>query len=321
MTKNTWKVIASLPEDSAISGMSVTHETTASRLWLCSPAGLFYEKDGQFKQQVQGIPFQNASAVLGLAKTVLAAGYPNYILYSANGGHAWFRSWVEPITSPITCFAASPHFSRDPLVLAGSDGNGILRSTDGGASWQISNHGLGSLYVLALLCAPAWKHKTLPNGVAWNEEIVFAATEAGVYRSPNAGRAWQFCSAGLPNAPILSLALSPDFDKTPSLSDSRYMGDLFAGMDNAGLYRSRDGGQTWQALSTFPAQATVNALLFDSRHRLLAGTGKHGLLASTNLGETWFPLLESEAVILCLAEQGNRLLAGTAENGLLACTI
>ncbi len=320
MTKKNWKLIASLPESGAISGMSVTHDTTGSCVWLCSPVGLFYEKDGQFEQQTQGIPFQNASAVLGLGKTVLVAGFPAHLLYSPNGGRAWFSSWVESLTSPVTCFAASPNFDHNAIALAGSDGDGILRSTDGGASWQFSNYGLGCLHVFALACAPDWKRKTMPNGIAWKEEIVFAATEAGVYRSPNTGRAWQFAGQGLPDAPVLSLALSPDFGKTPALSGSQYLGDLFAGLDNAGLYRSRDGGQTWQALASFPAQATVNALLFDSHNRLLAGTGEHGLLASADRGETWFPLLENRAVILCLAEQDNRLLAGTAENGLLAST-
>lgn len=321
MTKKTCEVVASLPENSAISGMSLTYEKNTSRLWLCSPVGLFYEKNGQFEQQVQGIPFQNAGAVLGLGKTLLVAGHPNYLLYSANGGRAWFSSWVEPLTSPVTCFAASPRFDYDAIVLAGSDGDGILRSTDGGASWQPSNYGLDCLHVLALACAPGWKRDTMPNGIVWNEEIVFAAAETGVYRSSNAGRAWQFAGAGLPNAPVLSLLISPDFKRTPTLSGPHFRGAVFAGTDGAGLYHSQDGGQTWQALTAFPAQATVNALLFDSRGRLLAGTGEHGLLASTDYGKTWFPLLETEAVILCLAEQKGRLLLGTAQNGLLSCAL
>jgi photosystem II stability/assembly factor-like uncharacterized protein len=317
MMSKSWQKLTSLPDGITISGMSATHD--ASALWLCSPAGLFCEMNGLFVQQVQGIPFRGASAVLAVRKHVLAAGYPNSIVHSFDAGNSWFSSRVEQIASVVTCFVASPNFDCNAMVLAGSDGDGVLRSTDGGNSWQLSNFGLRSLRILALACAPLWERNSVLGNVTYNYEVVFAATEEGVYLSPNAGRAWQFAGQGLPDAPALSLAVSPDFKRTPTLSGPHFRGVIFAGTDGAGLYRSQDGGQTWGALTNFPAQATVNALLFDSRGRLLAGTGEHGLLASSDLGETWFPLLDTEDVILCLAEHGNRLLAGTAENGLLAC--
>lgn len=316
MTK-PWQKLTSLPEGVTISGMSAANDSSA--LWLCSPAGLFCEKNGLFVQQAHGIPFQGASAVFAVGKHVLAAGHSDSIVHSFDGGNAWFGSRVEQIASVVTCFVASPDFDRDAVVLAGSDGDGVLRSTDGGNSWQLSNFGLRSLHILALACAPVWQREPALGNVIYNYEVVFAATEQGVYLSPNAGRAWQFAGQGLPDAPVLSLAVSPDFKRTPSLSGPHFNGAVFAGMDGAGLHRSQDGGQNWRALAGFPAQATVNALLLDSRGRLLAGTGEHGLLASSDLGETWLSLLETEDVILCLAEHGHRLLAGTAENGLLAC--
>lgn len=320
--KNIWQKITSLPLNDAISGISAIHsmgETDARSVWLCSPAGLFYEENGQFHQQLDGLPFQGASAVFTLGKTVFAAGYPNHIVYSPDGGHHWFSSRVEQILSTITCFAASPNFAQDALLLAGSDGDGILRSTDGGTSWQLSNFGLRSLHILALAFAPLGEYQAMPGRAAYRYEMVFAATEEGVYHSPNAGRAWKFAGKGMPNVPTLSLLVSPDFQRRPTPSGSYFTGALFAGTDGAGLYRSQDGGQNWYALTTFPANATVNALMFDRRGRLLAGTGEHGILASADGGETWFPLLETEEAILCLVEQGGRLLAGTAENGLLAC--
>ncbi len=320
--KNTWQKITSLPLDDAISGISTINsisETAVRSLWLCSPAGLFYEENDQFHQQLDGLPFRSASAVFTLGKTIFAAGHPNHVVYSPDGGRHWFSSRVEPIVSAITCFAASPNFAHDATLLAGSDGDGILRSTDGGTSWQLSNFGLRSLHVLALAFAPLGEYQARPGRAAYRYEMVFAATEEGVYLSPNAGRAWKFASKGMPNVPTLSLLVSPDFQRRPTPSGSHFTGALFAGTDGAGLYRSQDGGQYWTALPTFPADATVNALMLDRRGRLLAGTGEHGILASADWGETWLPLLETKDVILCLAEHGGRLLAGTAENGLLAC--
>ena len=159
MMKNAWTKITSLPAGGAISGISSGIETSGAGtddLWLCSPAGLFYKEDGLFKQQQRGIPFLSATAVLVLGKTVLAAGYPNHIVYSPDRGSTWFSSRVEKIASPVTCFAASPNLYRDGTLLAGSDGDGILRSTDSGNSWQLQNFGLHSLNILNLACAPAW---------------------------------------------------------------------------------------------------------------------------------------------------------------------
>ncbi len=319
MTK-TWRKITSLPSDCIVLGISGAQNkhTGAGDVWLCSSTGLFCEKDDMFIQQLRGIPFRSASAVLAIEKNVLAAGYPNHILHSPDGGRTWFSSRVEQMASVVTCFAASPNYDRDATVLAGSDGEGILRSTDGGNSWQLSNFGLGSSTILSIACAPTWEREAMPNGVACNYEILFAATEAGIYQSPNAGRAWRFAGEGLPETPVLSIAVSPDFKRISTPSNAQYTGAVFAGTDDAGLYRSNDGGQSWQVIKSIPTEITVNSLCFDSKGILYVGTGRHGILASSDLGETWSSLLETEDVILCLMAHGSRLLAGTAENGLLA---
>ena len=319
MMKNTWQKNTSLPEGTTVLGISAAknNERVAGDLWICSPTGLFCEQNGQFAQQLDGIPFHSASAVLALEKDVLVAGYPNIILRSPDGGKTWFSSQVEQISSAVTCFAASPNFKIDATVLAGSDGDGVLRSTDGGNSWQLSNFGLGSLNILSLSCAPVWKREVASNTVVYNHEIIFAGTESGVYQSPNAGRAWRFAGVGLPQVAVLSIAVSPDFKRTSTPDGASFSGAVFAGTDGAGLYRSLDGGQSWQALALISTDAIINALFFDAQGVLYMGTGNHGIQASYDLGDTWNTLLETEAVILCLAAHGSRLLAGTAEDGLL----
>lgn len=320
MMTNSWQKITSLPDNATITGISSAFngsETGSQDLWLCSPAGLFCEKEGVFDTDIPGLPVRSASAVLARGKLVLAGGYPGQIVQSTDGGHSWFASGVEQIRSVVSCFAASPNLSRDGTVLAGTDGDGILRSTDSGSTWQPSNFGLNSLHVLGLACAPAWRRETASNSVVYDYEIVFAATEAGVYMSPNAGRAWRFAGKGLPSAPILSITLSPDFKRIPDPSSACYEGDVFAGTEGVGLYRSRDGGQTWQVIPSVPADLTVNSMLFDAQGKLYLGTGEQGVLVSADRGETWNFLLETDDVVLCLGAHGGRLLAGTAESGLL----
>ena len=319
MMTNPWKKITSLPPDCTVLGISASqhNDTDTDDLWLCSSAGLFYEQDDQFVQQTRGIPFHSASAVLVLGKNVLAAGYPNRIIRSPDQGQIWYSSRSEQVVSVIAYFAASPNFNRDATVLAGSDGDGVLRSTDGGNSWQLSNFGLGSSTILDIACAPTWECEPMANGVAYNFETIFAAADSGVYQSPNAGRAWRFAGTGLPSAPVLSIAVSPDFKRISTPSGASYSGAIFAGTDGAGLYRSNNGAQSWQVINSIPAGMTINSLCFDSQSILYVGTGGHGIFASPDLGETWNHSLATEDIILCLAVQGSRLLAGTAENGLL----
>jgi photosystem II stability/assembly factor-like uncharacterized protein len=316
MKTNTWQTIATLPENGAIAGIS--GEMGANNLWVCSLEGLFFEKNGVSLHQAGDIPFRSASAVFAIGKSVLAAGYPNYIIYSPDEGRSWFSSRVEPISSAVTRFAASPNFNRDSTLLAGTDGDGILRSTDCGNSWQLSNFGLGSLHILDVVCAPAWDREIASGSVVYHYEIAFAATEGGVYMSPNAGRAWRFSGDGLPAVPVLSMAVSRDFRRSAMHTNARYTGAVFAGTDGAGLYRSRDGGQSWHVVTSLSTGMSINGMVFDTQGTLHLGTSEHGILASPDQGETWIPMLETEDIILCLGMQGTRLLAGTAENGLLA---
>ena len=123
---------------------------------------------------------------------------------------------------------------------------------------------------------------------------------------------------GLPAVPVISITVSPDFNRKSISSSALYSGAVFAGTEGAGLYRSRDGSQSWHKITSLPADLTINTMFFDPRGTLFVGTGEHGVLVSSDQGETWNTLLKTDDVILCLAAHGSELLAGTAENGLLA---
>jgi photosystem II stability/assembly factor-like uncharacterized protein len=91
------------------------------------------------------------------------------------------------------------------------------------------------------------------------DETIFAGTDSALYFSYNGGRAWRPLPFPEDAAPILSLAVSPDFAQDQT---------LFAGTEGNGLHRSQNRGQSWQKLD-LPA-ASVNALLFSANGRLLA---------------------------------------------------
>ena len=70
-------------------------------------------------------------------------------------------------------------------------------------------------------------------------KIVFAAGSAGVFHSNDSGLTWQPSSEGLGTAAIVALAINPGQPDT-----------LFASTAEGALFRSDDGGQTWQQINT-----------------------------------------------------------------------
>ena len=67
---------------------------------------------------------------------------------------------------------------------------------------------------------------------------VYAAGDAGLYRSDDAGETWQAAAQGLPTGGIVTLALDP-----------RQPQQLYAATPGGGLYLSEDGATSWRALT------------------------------------------------------------------------
>lgn len=66
---------------------------------------------------------------------------------------------------------------------------------------------------------------------------VYAASDAGVYRSNDAGQTWEPARRGLPEGGIVALALDP-----------RQPEHLYAAASTGALYASADGAASWSPL-------------------------------------------------------------------------
>ncbi|MFN8561772.1 MAG: hypothetical protein U0703_09175 [Anaerolineae bacterium] len=157
--------------------------------------------------------------------------------------------------------------------------------------------------------SPLWRRS--PTGRIGSR---FRDDPTGLYRSPNGGRAWKAANRGLEGCIVLSIAPSPNF-----ASD----GVVFAGTVSDGIFRSCDGGITWQPCLVMPNPndqiAAVNAFwLRPADNAYLAGLDDGQFLRSTDRGATWAPAADEPAAVLCFFGQEDRLYAGTADAGLLA---
>ena len=271
------------------------------QLLIATPAGIFRRVDESW------LPLSNQPAIPFLQSFACSDGFiflggANLILFSADNGRTWNRAQIAALEKPVTCLAVSPRFSEDRVVLAGTDGAGILRSTDGGRHWHYSSFGLQDFSITALAPVSDWN----------NREVVFAATSTGLYRSPNGGRAWKYASRGLEGCVVLSIAPSPNF-----MDD----GIVFGGTEADGIFRSSDGGFTWQpcpgAVEPGGRIPAINALgFYPAEDTVLAGLDDGRILRSCDRGDTWKTDANVEASVLCLFRQEDRLYAGTANAGL-----
>ncbi|MCC6801405.1 MAG: hypothetical protein IT319_00870 [Anaerolineae bacterium] len=272
------------------------------RVLAASPAGIFRRVGESWA------PLPNQPAVPFLQSFAYSGGHiflsgSNLILFSTNNGGTWNRGQAAALDKPVTCLALSPDYSQDRVVLAGTDGAGILRSTDGGRYWQYSSFGLQDFSITALTAVPVWNDR----------EIMFAATAAGLYRSPNGGRAWKLANCGLEDCVVLSIAPSPNFAQD---------GMVFVGTEADGIFRSCDGGFTWQpgtiASELGAAIPAINVLWFcPDGETCLAGLDDGRILRSWEHGDSWVTDAKVSTSILCFFSEGDRLYAGTADAGIL----
>lgn len=110
---------------------------------------------------------------------------------------------------------------KDGTLLVGATDSGILRSDDGGTSWEESRSGI-EIGVIFSIKADA------------NSEKVYAGTSNGLYASTDGGRSWT--PTTLDDAQIVTVGVNPN------------EGDDVMAIDGGGrLYHSTDGGSTWRS--------------------------------------------------------------------------
>jgi photosystem II stability/assembly factor-like uncharacterized protein/DNA-binding beta-propeller fold protein YncE len=197
----------------------------------------------------------------------------NQIIRSPDGGKTWeivFDADVVEGASDISALAFSPNFVADGKLYAWLQYGGLLHSTDGGRSWSlVASDRAGEYYGQSLVVSPA------------GNRLYLGALNGHVLVSEDDGRDWVDLRQNIPDDRTWSTTLALSLD-----------GALFLGTD-IGAYRSRDGGQTWDRISTGlpmrPDEGTpqaVRALRF-SDNRLYAALAQGGLFVSDDLGESW----------------------------------
>ena len=255
-------------------------------IWAAGPYGLFAIGEQELIPTPQ--PQERLTAACALDNRILTGGAPFGVAYLMETAQQWQAAWLEGAEAAVLTFAAALDYVDSGLILAGSEGDGVLRSRDRGHRWEPSNFGLRNLTVLALAWAPPMHKDAWPR---W--QVVFAGTEEGIYRSPNAGLGWKRSESA--DAAYQTIAVAPDMYTS---------GLVLAGTEENGLWRSSDGGRSFYTVETAPAQ--INALVALNDGWLLSDDSQ---LWHSNDSTDWTPIPHSNAA-LCFLAVDDRIYAG-----------
>jgi photosystem II stability/assembly factor-like uncharacterized protein len=189
---------------------------------------------------------------------------------------------------------------QDNVYYFGATAGGVWKTTDGGLNWK-------PIFDKTKDASPAI------GAIAVSESdpnVIYVGTgEAcirgnivggnGVYKSIDAGKTWKFAGLGDTHA-IGRIALNP---KNPDIAFVAALGHPFADNEERGIFRTQDGGKTWQKVLYKDAKSggidvvfdpsnsnTLFAALWQARRTpwsLDSGGPGSGLYRSADGGTTW----------------------------------
>ena len=208
-----------------------------------------------------------------------------------------FRNVGPAVTSGrVIDFAVNPENPFEFYVAAAS--GGVWKTTDNGTNFTPIFDRQSSYSIGCITLDPSNPH-TVWVGTGENNGQRSIAYGDGVYRSDDGGKTWK--NMGLKNSEhIGKIVVHPDN------SDVVYVaaqGPLWASGGDRGLYKTTDGGKTWNKILEISENTGVNEVLLDPRNpdvmyasawqrrrhvfTFISGGPESAIYKSTDGGENW----------------------------------
>jgi photosystem II stability/assembly factor-like uncharacterized protein len=255
---------------------------------------------------------------------------------TTDGGESWTAVWrgnnlaryiwISP-HDPEVLYISTGIFDREAAnsdhTINKAGGEGVVKSIDGGQTWQSVNNGLSNLYVGTLFMHPTnpdillagtgnnaypeggGVYLTTNGGTLWQEvlgneninsveyalsnpNIAYAGSAGAIYRSENGGQRWQKVSSGADGwgSPGVRAGFPIDFQIDPGNPNR-----IFANNYGGGNFLSIDGGQSWTVASDGYTGAQVRDIAVDPINpAVVYAAARSGFFSSTDGGNSWLGL-------------------------------
>jgi len=200
----------------------------------------------------------------------------------------------------VTAVAGIP--DQNFTYYLGVTGGGVWKSEDGGLSWRNISDGYFKTGSVGAIAVSEWDPNVVYVGMGEAPIRGNVSHGDGIYKSTDAGKTWaQF---GLSDTSQISrIRIHP---KNPDLVYAAALGHIYGPNEERGVFRSKDGGKTWEKVLFRDSKTGAIDLILDplnpriiyaslweagrTSYSLTSGGPGSGLFKSTDGGDTWTEL-------------------------------
>ena len=285
-------------------GPAVWKSTDMGESWTHSSAGLAYPEGEEPVANVWSLARRNGRLYAGVQPAGLFA--------SDDDGESWTQieglrnhptrpQWQAGGAGLILHSLVADPVDED-RIWVGISSAGVFYTADGGESWEPRNRGTRADFLPEGQNYPEFGQCVHCLVQAPGEsDLLYQQNHCGMYRSRDGGESWESIEAGLPSSFGFPAAVHPRDPNTLYLLPLN--GDIhgrFVPDAKAAVWRTRDGGDTWEDLRKGLPQE--NAFFGVLRQAMATdrlepagvyfGTSGGALFVSNDEGESWVTIAE-----------------------------
>lgn len=222
------------------------------------------------------------------------------------------------------------HPTNNKIVFAGTAGGGVWKSNNGGASFNpIFDEHIQSIGCVAIDPSKPDQNIWVGTGETWTRNSVSMGD--GIYKSTDGGQNWK--NMGLPKSDrISSIIVDP---KNSDIVWVGVLGALWGDSDERGIYKTTDGGTTWNKVLFVDNKTGCSDLIIDPNNSAImyasfwefrrtgwsfsSGGTKSALYKTTDGGKTWnkihtgFPAGQLGRIAIAVAPSNSNILYSVLE--------